>query len=51
MQCHAGLAKSIGPAATALAELVADTPPGGATLLLQMLSVLTGSFSFQLVLR
>lgn len=41
-QRHAGLAKSIGPAAPDLADLVTDTPPGGANLLLQMLGVLTG---------
>ena len=38
----AGLAKSIGPQAAALAELVKDTPPDSEQLLLQMLTVLTG---------
>lgn len=39
---HAGLARSIGPHAAALAELVKDTPPGSEKLLLQMLTILTG---------
>lgn len=39
---HAGLARSIGPHAAALVELVKDTPPDSEKLLLQMLTVLTG---------
>ena len=39
---HAGLARSIGPHAAALADLVKDTPSGSEQLLLQMLTVLTG---------
>lgn len=39
---HAGLARSIGPHAAALVELVKDPPPDSEKLLLQMLTVLTG---------
>ena len=39
---NAGLARSIGPHAAALADLVKDTPSGSEKLLLQMLTVLTG---------
>lgn len=39
---NAGLARSIGSHAAALADLVKDTPSGSEKLLLQMLTVLTG---------
>ena len=39
----AGLARSIGPHAAALVDLVQDTPPDSQKLLLQMLHVLTGA--------
>lgn len=46
----AGLAKSIGPNAPALVDLLADAPPGSQALLLQMLHVLTGRSYFWLQL-
>lgn len=45
---NTGLARSIGPHAAALADLVKDTPPGSEKLLLQMLSVLTGKTGFSM---